>query len=86
MLAFAVTAHTVTYHHATMNVPTVGVILLVVGAFDLVLNFGMSMYLNQPGTTASTVVRRTTPGAYPAAANGPLHETQVISRDNPNWH
>jgi hypothetical protein len=85
VLAFAVTAHTVTYHHATMNVPTVGVILLVVGVFDLVLNFGMSMYLNQPGTTASTVVRRTTPVPYPTGANQPLNETQVISRDSPNW-
>jgi hypothetical protein len=94
VLAFAVTTKTVTFHKATMDLQTVGVILLLVGVFDLLLNFGMSMYLNQPTVTATAettnALLRTTPDAYPvgypAAVRAPLHETQVIPRDGRNWH
>lgn len=43
VLAFAVTVH-----NNTINIQTSGVILLLVGIFDLLLNFGLSMYLRQP--------------------------------------
>jgi hypothetical protein len=89
VLAFAVTTKTVTFHKATMDLQTVGVILLLVGVFDLLLNFSMSIYLNQPTVTATAettnALLRTTPDAYPAAVSAPLHETQVIPRDSPNW-
>jgi hypothetical protein len=53
VLAFAVTTRTITYHStkhgATMDVHTVGAILLLVGVFDLLLNFGVSMYLRDTG-------------------------------------
>jgi hypothetical protein len=90
VLAFAVTTKTVAFHKATMDVKTVGVILLLVGVFDLVLNFGMSMYLNQPAVTATpetaNALLRTTPVGYPATVSAPLHETQVIPRDGRVWH
>lgn len=95
VLAFAITTKTVTYHKAIMDIQTVGVILLLVGVFDLLLNFGMSMYLNQPTVTATpettNALLRTTPAAYPASvgypagATAPGHETQVIPRNDPNW-
>ena len=53
VLAFAVTTSTITYHNpkhgATLDVHTVGAILLLVGVFDLLLNFGVSMYLRDTG-------------------------------------
>jgi hypothetical protein len=53
VLAFAVTTSTITYHNpkhgATLDVHTVGAILLIVGVFDLLLNFGVSMYLRDTG-------------------------------------
>jgi hypothetical protein len=53
VLAFAVTTRTITYHStkhgATLDVHTVGAILLLVGVFDLLLNFGVSMYLRDTG-------------------------------------
>jgi|SRR5450631_1342679 len=53
VLAFAVTTGTITYHSAkhgaTLDVHTVGAILLLVGVFDLLLNFGVSMYLRDTG-------------------------------------
>ena len=53
VLAFAVTTKTITYHStkhgATLDVHTVGAILLLVGVFDLLLNFAVSMYLRDTG-------------------------------------
>jgi hypothetical protein len=53
VLAFAVTTRTITYHSpkhgATMDIRAVGVILLLVGVFDLLLNFAVSMYLRDTG-------------------------------------
>jgi hypothetical protein len=98
ILAFAVTAHHVTYHRSTLDVQTVGVVLLLVGAFDLLLNFGMLMYMRQPlrpvdpypaarhaGAPVRSVTRTTTSN-YPAGAAEPTSETQVLRRDNPDWH
>jgi hypothetical protein len=97
ILAFAVTAHHLTYHRSTLDVQTVGVVLLLVGAFDLLLNFGMLMYMRQPvrpvaypaarqsGGPVSSVTRTTTSN-YPASAAEPTGDTQVLRRDNPDWH
>src|SRR5664279_1490618 len=84
VLAFAITTKTFTFHKATVDINTVGVILLLVGVFDLLLNFGMSMYLNQPSVTATpetaNALLRTAPVSYPAAvgypaaATAPLHD------------
>ena len=53
VLAFAVTTSTITYHSpkhgATLDVHTVGAILLLVGIFDLILNFCVSLYLRDTG-------------------------------------
>jgi hypothetical protein len=53
VLAFAVTTSTITYHNpkhgATLDVHTVGAILLLVGIFDLILNFCVSLYLRDTG-------------------------------------
>ncbi len=53
VLAFAVTTSTITYHSpkhgATLDVHTVGAILLLVGVFDLILNFCVSLYLRDTG-------------------------------------
>jgi len=94
VLAFAITTKTFTFHKATVDINTVGVILLLVGVFDLLLNFGMSMYLNQPSVTATpetaNALLRTTPVGYSAGVARPtaepLHETQIIPRNDPNWH
>ena len=53
VLAFAVTTSRITYHSpkhgATLDVHTVGAILLLVGVFDLILNFCVSLYLRDTG-------------------------------------
>jgi hypothetical protein len=98
ILAFAVTAHHVTYHRSTLDVQTVGVVLLLVGAFDLLLNFGMLMYMRRPtrlpdpyptarqATGPIRSVTRTTTSRYPTGVEEPTNETQVLRRDNPDWH
>jgi hypothetical protein len=66
VLAFAVTTSTITYHNpkhgATLDVHTVGAILLLVGVFDLILNFCVSLYLRDTGQPLDPYV------ANPAAA------------------
>ena len=82
VLAFAVTTKTITYHStkhgATLDVHTVGVILLLVGVFDLLLNFGVSMYLRDTGQPLDPYV------ANPASAalGTPLPVAgQTVTRD-----
>jgi len=64
VLAFAVTTSTITYHSqkhgATLDVHTVGAILLLVGVFDLILNFSVSMYLRDTGQPLDPYVNPTT--------------------------
>jgi len=83
VLAFAVTTRTITYHStthgATMDVRAVGVILLLVGVFDLLLNFGVSMYLRDTGQPLDPYV------ANPAAAFGaPATVTRQLYATTPN--
>jgi hypothetical protein len=97
VLAFAVTTDTITYHStkhgATMDVHTVGVILLLVGVFDLLLNFGVSMYLRDtgqpldpyvanPATAALGTPTTVTRQVYASTPNvRPPHDTQPIRID-----
>jgi hypothetical protein len=98
VLAFAVTAEHLTYRSATLDIQTVGVVLLLVGIGDLLLNFSMSMYLRQPRRPPDPYARdryapgvARTPVTYPDLAKDEPreikpHDTEVIRRDNPNWH
>jgi hypothetical protein len=52
VLAFAVTVQ-----NDTIDIQTSGVILLLVGIFDLLLNFGLSMYLRQPPRSVDPYAR-----------------------------
>jgi hypothetical protein len=84
VLAFAVTTRTITYHStkhgATMDVRAVGVILLLVGVFDLLLNFGVSMYLRDTGQPMDPYV------ANPATAalGTPTTVTRQLYATTPN--
>ena len=68
VLAFAVTTSTITYHstkhRATLDVHTVGAILLLVGIFDLLLNFGVSMYLRDTGQPLDPYVANPATAAF----------------------
>lgn len=79
VLAFAVTTSTITYHSpkhgATLDVHTVGAILLLVGVFDLILNFCVSLYLRDTGQPLDPYV--TNPAA--AALGTPL-AGQTVTR------
>jgi hypothetical protein len=72
VLAFAVTTKTITYHStkhgATLDVHTVGAILLLVGVFDLLLNFGVSMYLRDTGQPLDPYVANPATAALGAPA------------------
>jgi hypothetical protein len=84
VLAFAVTTSTITYHStkhgATLDVHTVGAILLLVGVFDLLLNFGVSMYLRDTGQPLDPYV------ANPATAalGAPTTVTRQVYATTPN--
>jgi hypothetical protein len=84
VLAFAVTTRTITYHSpthgATMDLRAVGVILLLVGIFDLLLNFGVSMYLRDTGQPMDPYV------ANPATAalGTPTTVTRQVYATAPN--
>ena len=97
VLGFALTADHVKFDNdrVVIDVKAVGVILMLVGVFDLLLNFGMLMYMRQPvrpidpyvaahtATQTTAPVRRPVAAPYPDAADP--HDTRVIGRD-PNWH
>lgn len=48
IVAGAVLAFAVTVHVRVIDLQTTGVILLLVGIFDLLLNVGLSLYLHEP--------------------------------------
>ena len=92
IVAGAVLAYAVTVHNDTIDLQTTGVILLLVGVFDLLLNFGLSMYLRHP-TQAADPYRRTVPPvvrpvphANPDTADDERYATRPITRDYPEWH
>jgi hypothetical protein len=81
VLAFAVTTSTITYHSpkhgATLDVHTVGAILLLVGVFDLLLNFGVSMYLRDTGQPMDPYVANPATAAF---GTPPLVAGQTVTR------
>ena len=85
VLAFAVTTSTITYHStkhgATLDVHTVGAILLLVGIFDLLLNFGVSMYLRDTGQPLDPYVANPATAALgtPPTLGGPV-AGQTVTR------
>jgi len=74
ILAFAITVHT-----HTIDLQRTGVILLLVGIFDLLLNVGVTMYWDSVDRT------RRASRAYPDLPSSDLTDTRVIRR-GPNWH
>jgi hypothetical protein len=92
----AVLAYAVTVQNKTIDVQTTGVILLLVGVFDLLLNFGMSMYERRPAVMHNPYPQRPQVPVAPAAAypqptrmeDAGLHTTQPlqpIRPDTPDW-
>ena len=81
VLAFAVTTSTITYHStkhgATLDVHTVGAILLLVGVFDLLLNFAVSMYLRDTGQPMDPYIANP---ATAALGTPPLGAGQTVTR------
>jgi len=71
-VAGAVLAFAVTIHNKTIDVQTAGVILLLVGAFDLLLNFGLSIYARRPAALHDPYPRSGPPlAAAPRPADAP---------------
>lgn len=81
VLAFAVTTRTLTYHStthsATLDVRAAGVILLLVGVFDLLLNFGVSMYLRGTGQPLDPYVAN--PATTALGAQQPVVTRQLLA-------
>jgi hypothetical protein len=83
VLAFAVTTSTITYHNpkhgATLDVHTVGAILLLVGIFDLILNFCVSLYLRDTGQPLDPYVANPAGAALGTALPGQTVTRQVYA-------
>ena len=102
IVAGAVLAYAVTVHNKTIDLQTTGVILLLVGVFDLLLNFALEMYYRHPASAHSyqrMEERRPAsqqpayqprayerPRAYPELDDDDRYATRPIRRDDPNWH
>jgi len=75
IVAGAVLAYAVTWHNDHIDLQTTGVILLLVGVFDLLLNFGLTMYLRQPlhhdVTARADPSRRPYPSQRPGLSQRP---------------
>ena len=77
IVAGAVLAYAITVHVQHIDLQTTGVILLLVGVFDLVLNAGLELYYRQaPRSTTVTT-------AYPQRSD--MYATRPIRRDE-DWH
>ncbi len=77
IVAGAVLAYAVTARTAHIDLQTTGIILLLVGVFDLLLSAGLELYYRQapPSTTSTTT-------AYPQQRDG--YPTRPIHRDT-DW-
>jgi hypothetical protein len=76
IVAGAVLAYAVTAQTEHIDLQTTGIILLLVGIFDLLLNAGLELYYRQAPS-------RTTATTYPRRDD--TYETRPIRRD-PDWH
>jgi hypothetical protein len=101
IVAGAVLAYAVTAHNDTIDLQTTGVILLLVGVFDLLLNFALTMYYRHPTSVHSYERVEERPRAYEQRAYQPRayerprpypeldddrYATRPIRGDNPDWH
>ena len=75
IVAGAVLAYAVTARLRDIDLQTTGIILLLVGVFDLLLNAALELYYRQ-------APRSTTTTAYPQ--RGEMYETRPIRRDT-DW-
>jgi hypothetical protein len=82
IVAGAVLAYAVTAHVEHIDLQTTGIILLLVGIFDLLLNAGLELYYRQ-APHYRQAPRSTTTSSYPRRAE--TYETRPIRRD-PDWH
>ncbi len=74
IVAGAVLAYAVTVHVQHIDLQTTGVILLLVGIFDLLLNAGLELYYRQAPRSTTT--------AYPQRSD--MYATRPLPRD-PDW-
>jgi hypothetical protein len=92
IVAGAVLAYAVTVHTRVIDLQTTGVILLLVGIFDLLLNIGLLLYERRPmhAVDRYRIERRPAPRAatrpYPELSDDDTYPTRPIRRDRPNWH
>ncbi len=77
IVAGAVLAYAVTARTEHIDLQTTGIILLLVGIFDLLLNAGLELYYRQAPRSATTTT------AYPNRDD--MYATRPIRRD-PDWH
>ena len=76
IVAGAVLAYAVTVHVRHIDLQTTGIILLLVGVFDLLLSAGLELYYRQaPRSTTTTT-------AYPQ--RGDMYATRPIRHDD-DW-
>lgn len=95
IVAGAVLAYAVTVHNDRIDLQTTGVILLLVGIFDLLLNFALSMYLRQPVRRAEVsrlsrldtprpyASERTSSGPRPVMGSRPAAEPRAAAEPRP---
>jgi len=77
IVAGAVLAYAVTAQTEHIDLQTTGIILLLVGIFDLLLNAGLELYYRQASRSTAT-----TSSAYPRRDD--TYATRPIPRD-PDW-
>jgi hypothetical protein len=86
----AVLAYAVTARVDEIDLQTTGVILLLVGIFDLLLNIGLTLYLRQADerrvSHSAYIPDRRAPGRPDdSGADGDRYATRQLPRD-PDWH
>lgn len=94
IIAGAVLAYAVTVHVEQIDLQTTGVILLLVGIFDLLLNVGITLYLRphyprpgvrRPDAGPAQIPGRRAPGPTGDRTADDSYATRPLPRD-PDWH
>ncbi len=81
IVAGAVLAYAVTVHNKTIDLQTTGVILLLVGVFDLLLNFALEMYYRHPASTHSYErAQERRPVSQQPASQQPAYQPRAYER------
>ena len=81
IIAGAVLAYAVTAHVQHIDLQTTGIILLLVGIFDLLLNAGLELYYR----SAPRYEHRSTTTTAPYPPRDDTYATRPIRRDT-DWH